>query len=651
MNNGNVLRKAIATLILLLCLSAWWNTYSLGAEGSKEVLTDTYLLELIKKAPEPVNLPGIPAVYLLMAERDWVNEDGTATYEIHMVYKILDNQAIPLGEVSVPFNSTNSTLDVDLARTIKPDTTVINVEPEDVREVSPYSGFPFYTNVKLKQFSMPAVEIGSIIEYKCTLRLFKPEMPGLIWSYWAFPPGLPVMLSTFEVNIPEGVEGKYVARNLDIKPKVSVKEGRKIYRWAARDIMIEGTFEPFLPPYENACPNLTFATAKEWGEMATWFYGISEPQMAPNPEMKDFVERMKNRKGGDPLKVMEGLYNFVSQDIRYVAIPLKTSNYQPHKVTDVYMNRYGDCKDKSALLISLYRLAGVDAYFALLKPRSEGLLVREFPALDFTHCIVAVPKKEGGYLFLDPTLELNRFGYVLTGMRDTDILVVKKGGYEFVKLPLESEHVTKASVDIKMDIGEDYAIDISEKNTLSGEAEIGMRLNAKYSTPEATRAFFEQAIQSLFAKAKLVNVDFSDPDDLGEPFWLTCNYEVRNHIKEAGNLLILDLPMNTAYSRMSISTEKRIHPLWFPDFNENITTFDITLPPNCKINYIPPKIEKDTAFGHYKRDVTSGGGKIKVAHYFKAKMLEIPPELYKEYKEFTEFTIKASEESIILEKK
>ncbi|NQT22130.1 MAG: DUF3857 domain-containing protein [Candidatus Omnitrophica bacterium] len=639
------MKKVLILAALFLCFS--FNIPSAHSVEEPEQLTDQYMLDLINNSSSQLDYPGIAAVYLLMDEKDYVNEDATAIYDLHIVWKILDRQAMPLGEVNIPFNASESTLEIVSARTIKPDKTVVNVSKENIREVTPYSGFPLYSNIRLKQFSMPAMEVGCVVEYKARLKVFKPKLPGFFFSYWSFPPGLPVEKSVFEINVPKDVETGYVSNNLYAEPEITESGDRKIYKWIVKDIFIEGIYEQFLPPYDVVCPNLTFAAKKTWDEIAKWFYDISKPQLEPSQEMEAFVAFVVEEQGGDKEKIMKWLYDFVSQAVRYVAIPLKSSDYQPHKVSEIYTNKYGDCKDKSALLISLYKMVGIDADFALVKTRSAGPLIKDFPVLDFNHCIVAVPKKVGGYIFLDPTLELNKFGYLTTEMQDVDIFVVKKDDYEFVKVPFAKEVISGSLETLDMKIDDDYVIHITNTMEYFGDTEIGTRLNFKYSTKDAIRAFFGQVISTIFTNAKLNDVNFSDPSNLNERFKIVATYEARNHIKEAGKLLIFDLPAISISAL--VSTEDRVHPIWLPGLSENTTIVKVSIPPGCKINYLPENVEKDTPFGYYRREVSARGDIITMTYTYKSKKLIIPPDQYRAYKEFVEFSAKNSKESIVFE--
>ena len=110
-------------------------------------------------------------------------------------------------------------------------------------------------------------------------------------------------------------------------------------------------------------------------------------------------------------------------EIRYVFIDLGKSGYEPENAKKVFENKYGDCKDKSTLLISMLRVAGIPAYYVLIPTSSVGNLIKDFPyPFQFNHCIV-VYKNEGKYHFLDPVAENYRFNYLPGSDQERDVLI------------------------------------------------------------------------------------------------------------------------------------------------------------------------------------------------------------------------------------
>ena len=67
------------------------------------------------------------------------------------------------------------------------------------------------------------------------------------------------------------------------------------------------------------------------------------------------------------------IHEFVAKDIRYVAIEYGDSGYEPHHAKEVFVNRYGDCKDQAILLITMLKEAGIEAYPVLIGTRGVFL--------------------------------------------------------------------------------------------------------------------------------------------------------------------------------------------------------------------------------------------------------------------------------------
>jgi hypothetical protein len=65
-----------------------------------------------------------------------------------------------------------------------------------------------------------------------------------------------------------------------------------------------------------------------------------------------------------------------------------------------FTDRCGVCKDKAALLISMLRMAGFEAYPAMTM---AGSRIETIPADHFNHCVVVVKLEDGTYMPLDPT--------------------------------------------------------------------------------------------------------------------------------------------------------------------------------------------------------------------------------------------------------
>ena len=61
---------------------------------------------------------------------------------------------------------------------------------------------------------------------------------------------------------------------------------------------------------------------------------------------------------------------------------------------DIYRNRYGDCKDKTTLLISMLQAVGIKAYYLHVDSR-RGIIDPDAPSLAGNHMITAIELPDG----------------------------------------------------------------------------------------------------------------------------------------------------------------------------------------------------------------------------------------------------------------
>ena len=119
--------------------------------------------EELKMTSEP-SAPGAPAVILFrQVDRD---DNGLTSHEDNYYrVKILTEAGREYSEVKIPYFKDRGNI-VDIrARTIKPDGTVVNFEGKVIEKfITPESGLKYLA----KTFTLPDVQVGSIIEYYYT---------------------------------------------------------------------------------------------------------------------------------------------------------------------------------------------------------------------------------------------------------------------------------------------------------------------------------------------------------------------------------------------------------------------------------------------------------------------------------------------------
>ena len=115
----------------------------------------------------------------------------------------------------------------------------------------------------------------------------------------------------------------------------------------------------------------------------------------------------------------------IQKNIRYFVVMRGIGGLQANRAADIFRNRYGDCKDKTTLLISMLQVAGIHAFYVPVDDR-RGIVDPDDPSLVGDHMITAieippdvqdprlmaiVKAKDGKrYLIFDPTNERTPIG-------------------------------------------------------------------------------------------------------------------------------------------------------------------------------------------------------------------------------------------------
>ncbi len=105
---------------------------------------------------------------------------------------------------------------------------------------------------------------------------------------------------------------------------------------------------------------------------------------------------------------IKALFYYVSKQIRYMGLTPEKDRpgFEPHDVCLTFGKKYGVCRDKAALLVSMLRAAGLKAYPVLINVGTKQ--DPEVPDPFFNHAIVSVELTNGNYVLMDPTDENTR---------------------------------------------------------------------------------------------------------------------------------------------------------------------------------------------------------------------------------------------------
>jgi hypothetical protein len=206
--------------------------------------------------------------------------------------------------------------------------------------------------------------------------------------------------------------------------------------------------EENMPAWTIPFAYFSLSSYKSWKDVNKWAQQVF--QLGKEGDLSEVFEEIF--KGGETTdEKINKIINYVQDDIRYMGIESGIGCIKPFPPEQVVKQRFGDCKDKSLLLVTLLNKIGVgNAYPALVNSALQGKTEAMYPNNQvFNHCIVAFDYENHRY-WIDPTVALQ-------GGDFRDIYTMDYGRTLVIGLPADSltpmsTHPQKTGVDFSQEM-------------------------------------------------------------------------------------------------------------------------------------------------------------------------------------------------------
>ena len=591
------------------------------------------------------------AIILSIDEKTEFTADDTSVTTIHLIEKILKERAKPLAEVDIGYDSTYQRVELEFARTINPDGKIVSVGSENIRDVSRYLNFPLYSNSRAFIISMPAVGVDSIIEYKLKIYSSKLIKKDNFSSIYRLREQYPILKAGYELIVPEKKKVNFKYFNLDytnsvsLVPKEVIRDNKKFYSWGFSKIkpIIP---EYSMPPLARVNPAVSISSFSDWREIYDWWKSLYEDKLKLPQATKDFAASLAKGQDSDFDKAKK-IYEYVAKNIRYVAIEYGDSGYEPHKAQEVFLNRYGDCKDQAILLVSLLRSQGLAAFPVLIPTRGMYPIDKDFATVIFNHAI-AVTRINGELIFMDPTSETTPFGEIPLDDQERDVLVFFEKAWEIITTPQIKGNLIDYAMDIDIDVGQNAQI--TRTVTTDGFFASSYRAYLKYTHPEAIEETIREKMASLASSGELISYQINNADDFDKSPQLTYKFLAEKFLNPAGNLRVTPVLDEAYLDHGLISRATRKFPIDLEGVYTKQALIRINLPENLKIKYLPGETSLDNPWFNLRVTYDKNGNTFNFRQKFETKQRFVPPEQYPEFKKELEDALYLLRSQVILEK-
>jgi len=287
-------------------------------------------------------------------------------------------------------------------------TNAINkLDLESVQVVPPErdAGWYLFTGQQTAQLTLGDVRAGDIVEYACTIR-WKDAAGGGRMS-GAVPLRMYEPVERLATRLIWPQERRLYLKNHRAEAKaVAVKNGDlTVYTWDSKAVAGLKR-EDSLPAGYNPLPWVQWSEYEKWSEVNQWALTLFSNALPISPDLTRQIQDW-GRLGGAEERTLAVL-RFLQDEVRNQGIE---SGAQARAAADpslVFARRFGDCKDKTMLCVTLLRALGIEANPVLVGTDLRQTNEEWEPAITvFDHALVQVTADNRSY-WLEPSADFQR---------------------------------------------------------------------------------------------------------------------------------------------------------------------------------------------------------------------------------------------------
>lgn len=286
------------------------------------------------------------------------------------------------------------------------------------------------------------VRAGDLIEYSFSIIGRNPIYADKFFSSFYLASYDPIDLLSIKIITSATRPLHFKNEKSTFSPSISQEGDNKIYRWKLEQI--PGTeVDSDIPYWYTPYPIVWMSEFGSWKEVNDWALQLyAHPEAASEKLQKDIASIQKMHKS--PQERLEAVLAFVQDEVRYTGLEAGIGGYKPRKPSEVFEQKFGDCKDKSLLLCFMLNQMGIEAYPALVNTTSRQEIKNRIPSpTAFNHCVAQV-KLEGNTYWYDATIANQGGTYTNTFFPNyRNALVISPGTKDLTEIPFNRNSKTK----------------------------------------------------------------------------------------------------------------------------------------------------------------------------------------------------------------
>lgn len=618
-------------------------------------------------SPDELKLTSVPeapgaAAVILFRQVDRDDNIHTPHEDNYYRIKILTEEGRKRADIEIPFRKDKVTITHVNGRTIHPDGTIVNFDGKAFdKTIVKAKGLKYVA----RAFTLPEVQVGSIIEYYYTLDFAEYY---IFDSHWILNEDLFTKSAVFSLKPYNGGFGDYnvrwISQGLPLGTDPPKEGPDHIVRLASHNIPAFQT-EDYMPPENELKGRVDFVysldtfepdSAKFWKKYGKGLNGSLESFVGKQKAMEQAVSQIISA-SDTPEQKLQKIYARVQQ-VRNTSYEVSKTEQEEKRakekdsktVEDVWKRGYGDGGDINWLFLALARAAGFEAYGVWASDRRNYFFepkVMDVSKLDATMVLVKVNGKD---VYFDPGTLYTPYGMLEWPETGVIGLRLDKDGGSWVEtsLPAASASQTQRTANLKLtDTGD---LEGTLKVTFTGLEAFRRRLEERHEDEADRTKFLEDQVKECVPAA--VEVELTNRPDWqssSTPLVAEFSLKVPGWAAGARRRVLVPVGLFGATEKHLFDHANRVHAIYFEHPFERVDDITIELPQSWQVASLPAAQKQDGHVVVYSLSVENSHNALHLGRKLDVDFVILEPKYYSALRNFFQVVRTGDEEQIVLQ--
>ncbi len=455
----------------------------------------------------------------------------------------------------------------------------------------------FYDDQYAYSFTFPSVVKGARLVTKFSATYGSVFMPVM----FDFGGGLPAENMMVKLTCPRSVQISYKLFGKDtsiIKFKKTFKGDKVVYQWQASNSKCYDR-DPEAPGLRYFLPHLIIQLAGysvnntftpvigSLKDLYAFNYSnISSLQNDPDGDVKALADSITSQSASGREKVRT-IFKWVQKNIKYIAIEDGDNGFVPRQASLVLKRRYGDCKDKTSILVAMIRSQGLKASFAWIGSRHLPYKYSEFASIvDDDHMIAVWWAADNVPVILDGTTYSHSMENVPAFIQGKECLI-EKGKDEYVLYtipvaePMHNAVYDSLSISLQGDTvrGRGYA-------RFEGESKADIIYEFEGKDTSLWKDIVMKHLPMASNKTSIRSVRISDVHDIDAPFTIEYDFNLTDYLVKTSQNTYINMYLDRFLQKLNIR-EDRWMPLESEMTLDHSFVCSMQVPGGLRVNHLP----------------------------------------------------------------